>query len=162
ATSHVLIDEAQDTNINQWRIVRALADELFAGEGAKGDEVRTLFTVGDYKQALFGFQGTDPLNFAAAYRHFSDRSDDATATISLTHSFRSTAPILEFVDQAIDAFPAPGMGELIDLEAHASRVDGPGHVMLWPPEVAGGDPEDEENWVDDATRAVANRIARQI
>lgn len=160
ATSHILIDEAQDTNIAQWRIVRALADEFFAGEGAHGEEVRTLFTVGDYKQAIFGFQGTDPVNFAAAHLHFSERSDGALETLSLTHSFRSTAPILEFVDAAVAALPEPGMGT--DSEAHASRVAGPGTVTLWPPVVAGGDPEDEEGWIDDATREVANRIARQI
>jgi len=160
ATSHILIDEAQDTNIAQWRIVRALADEFFAGEGAHGDEVRTLFTVGDYKQAIFGFQGTDPVNFAAAHVHFTQRSDGALETLSLTHSFRSTAPILEFVDAAVAALPEPGMGT--ESEAHASRVAGPGTVTLWPPVVAGGDPEDEEGWVDDATREVANRIARQI
>ncbi len=160
ATSHVLIDEAQDTNINQWRIVRALADEFFAGEGAHGEEVRTLFTVGDYKQAIFGFQGTDPVNFAAAHRHFSDRSDGALETLSLTHSFRSTLPILEFVDEAVAALPEPGMGT--ESETHASRVEGPGTVTLWRPVVAGGDPEDEESWVDDATRELANRIARYI
>lgn len=160
ATSHVLIDEAQDTNVSQWRIVRALADEFFAGEGAHGEEVRTLFTVGDYKQAIFGFQGTDPVNFAAAERHFAAQSDGSLARLSLTHSFRSTAPVLEFVDAAVAALPEPGMGT--DTELHASRVDGPGTVMLWPPVVAGGDPEDEESWVDDATREVANRIARQI
>lgn len=160
ATSHILIDEAQDTNIAQWRIVRALADEFFAGEGAHGEEVRTLFTVGDYKQAIFGFQGTDPVNFAAAHVHFSERSDGALETLSLTHSFRSTAPILEFVDAAVAALPEPGMGT--ESEAHASRVAGPGTVTLWPPVVAGGDPEDEEGWIDDATREVANRIARQI
>lgn len=160
ATSHVLIDEAQDTNVSQWRIVRALADEFFAGEGAHGEEVRTLFTVGDYKQAIFGFQGTDPVNFAAAERHFSARSDGTLARLSLTHSFRSTAPLLEFVDAAVAALPEPGMGT--ETEVHASRVEGPGTVTLWPPVVAGGDPEDEESWVDDATREVANRIARAI
>ena len=160
ATSHILIDEAQDTNIAQWRIVRALADEFFAGEGAHGEEVRTLFTVGDHKQAIFGFQGTDPINFVAAEKHFAARSDGALERLSLTHSFRSTAPVLEFVDAAVAALPEPGMGT--ESETHASRVAGPGTVTLWPPVVAGGDPEDEEGWIDDATREVANRIARQI
>ncbi|MEL6486563.1 MAG: UvrD-helicase domain-containing protein, partial [Pseudomonadota bacterium] len=63
---HILIDEAQDTNEAQWDIVEALIDDFFAGEGASGDLVRTLFTVGDYKQAIFGFQGTSPENFARA------------------------------------------------------------------------------------------------
>lgn len=160
ATSHVLIDEAQDTNAAQWRIVRALADEFFAGEGAHGEEVRTIFAVGDYKQAIFGFQGTDPVNFQAAHLHFSRRAADALETLSLTHSFRSTAPILEFVDAAVATLPPPGMGA--EAEAHASRVEGPGTVTLWPPVAAGGDPEDEEGWIDDATRELASRIARAI
>ncbi len=58
-TDHILVDEAQDTNEAQWNIVRALTLEYFAGEGASKRH-RTLFTVGDYKQAIFGFQGTDP------------------------------------------------------------------------------------------------------
>ncbi|RZM07166.1 MAG: double-strand break repair helicase AddA, partial [Sphingomonas sp.] len=58
ATEHLLIDEAQDTNGHQWRIVRALADEFFVGRGIYAPSTRTLFTVGDYKQAIFGFQGT--------------------------------------------------------------------------------------------------------
>ena len=162
ATSHVLIDEAQDTNVAQWRIVRALADEFFAGEGAHGEEVRTIFAVGDYKQAIFGFQGTDPVNFRAAQQHFDTRAAGALDTLSLVHSFRSTAPVLEFVDAAIGALPAPGMGAFAEPEPHASRVEGPGTVTLWPPVVTGGDPEDEEGWIDDATRELANRIARQI
>ncbi|MEO0440916.1 MAG: UvrD-helicase domain-containing protein, partial [Pseudomonadota bacterium] len=30
-TDHILVDEAQDTNLSQWDIVHALADEFFAG-----------------------------------------------------------------------------------------------------------------------------------
>ena len=48
----------QDTNWDQWTIISAMAEEYFAGQGAAGHAHRTLFTVGDYKQAIFGFQGT--------------------------------------------------------------------------------------------------------
>src|SRR3546814_6795092 len=65
-TDHILVDEAQDTNIAQWQIVAALAADFFSGESAKGDKVRTIFTVGDFKQAIFGFQGTSPDAFRAA------------------------------------------------------------------------------------------------
>ncbi|MGE3397378.1 MAG: UvrD-helicase domain-containing protein, partial [Sphingomonas sp.] len=58
-TDHILVDEAQDTNARQWAIVEALTQEYFAGQGAQGRH-RTIFTVGDFKQAIFGFQGTDP------------------------------------------------------------------------------------------------------
>lgn len=171
ATEHVLIDEAQDTNPEQWAIVRALVDEFFAGEGARVAGLRTLFVVGDYKQAIFGFQGTDPVYFRAAHQLFDQRAAVAPEydteaqpldTLSLTESFRSTAPVLEFVDAAIDAFPQPGMGDMEERLQHASRVPGPGTVTLWAPTVEQADEEGEEQWIADATRTLATGIARQI
>ncbi|MES2753237.1 MAG: double-strand break repair helicase AddA [Pseudomonadota bacterium] len=173
-TEHVLIDEAQDTNLAQWKIVENLASEFFAGIGTRGPRTRTLFTVGDHKQAIFGFQGTDPIFFRAAERKFAGYARDnlgrpdappserglPMAQLSLTHSFRSTRPILEFVDAALVAVPDPGLGT--DSETHASEVGGPGLVELWPPIIAGGDADDEEGWIDDATRKLAKRIAKQI
>ncbi len=61
STEHILVDEAQDTNLRQWQIIEALAGEFFTGLGTHGERTRTLFVVGDYKQAIFGFQGTNPL-----------------------------------------------------------------------------------------------------
>ena len=180
STEHVLIDEAQDTNPDQWAIIRALVEEYFAGEGAHGERVRTLFTVGDFKQAIFGFQGTDPRFFAAAEERFGTLARDAweaddeqrrlTGTqrarpwqrLSLTQSFRSTRPVLEFVDAAIEALPDPGLGAIADREVHASEVPGPGTVSLWPLVVAGGSEEDEESWISDSTRELARQIARTI
>jgi ATP-dependent helicase/nuclease subunit A len=170
-TEHILIDEAQDTNPQQWAIVSAIADEFFAGEGVRAETVRTLFTVGDYKQAIFGFQGTDPIYFRAAFERFLALSNihaDAgfdieprpVEQLSLTHSFRSTRPVLEFVDAAIAALPAPGMGT--DTEAHASEVPGPGTVTLWPPVTDGASEAEEEGWVSDATRKLAGETARAI
>jgi ATP-dependent helicase/nuclease subunit A len=176
ATEHLLIDEAQDTNGHQWRIVRALSDEFFVGRGIHAPATRTLFTVGDYKQAIFGFQGTDPLNFQAAEQYFSRRAEEAggdddwpederglpLARLSLTHSFRSTRTVLEFVDAAIDAIGEPGLGIDGPVERHASEVPGPGSVTLWPAILAGGAEEDEEGWVDDAVRKLAIDIARAV
>ncbi len=62
-TDHILVDEAQDTNSDQWAIVDALAGEYFSGNPEAEDRWRTLFMVGDYKQAIFGFQGTDPKEY---------------------------------------------------------------------------------------------------
>ncbi|QDZ07420.1 double-strand break repair helicase AddA [Sphingomonas panacisoli] len=172
ATDHVLIDEAQDTNLKQWQIVNAVVEDFFAGAGAKDRKVRTLFTVGDHKQAIFGFQGTDPIFFSAAEQSFRQRAEVASdlpevdpipfEQLSLTASFRSTAPILEFVDAAIGVLPEPGLGA-VNLEKHASKVAGAGQVNLWSPTLADqGDDEGEEGWVADAVRTHAMRIARQV
>ncbi|VVT06087.1 DNA helicase [Sphingomonas sp. EC-HK361] len=175
-TEHVLIDEAQDTNVAQWTIVRALVDEFFVGRGIHAPSTRTLFTVGDYKQAIFGFQGTDPQFFEAARVFFDakanaargddDMPDDERgapmAQLSLVHSFRSTEPILEFVDSVIDTVGADALGLADGVEPHASQVPGAGTVTLLPPVVAGGSGDDEEGWIDDAVRENATRIARMV
>src|SRR5204862_5032400 len=52
---HVLVDEAQDTSPRQWRIIKALTTEFFAGTGARLLK-RTIFAVGDEKQSIYSFQ----------------------------------------------------------------------------------------------------------
>ena len=175
-TEHVLVDEAQDTNIAQWTIVRALVDEYFVGRGVYAPSVRTLFTVGDTKQAIFGFQGTDPVFFQAAEDYFALRAKEVGGDdlmpdeerglpldrLSLTESFRSTAPVLEFVDAAIETVGADSFGG--EVPAHGSMVPGPGTVELWPaitPEAAAGE-EGEEGWLGDEVRRNATRIARAV
>lgn len=167
ATDHILVDEAQDTNAQQWAIVAALADEFFAGAGAKGDRNRTLFSVGDYKQAIFGFQGTDPIFFAAARARFAALAAEERPlnSLSLNRSFRSTRPVLELVDTLIGELGDEALGQAIAVEPHSSALDGPGSVTLWAPVSAAnaeGAEEGEEEWLDDATRAFAARLAKQI
>ena len=48
---HILVDEAQDTSPEQWRVIRRLTDEFTSGAGAH-DRPRTLFVVGDPKQSI--------------------------------------------------------------------------------------------------------------
>lgn len=177
-TEHVLIDEAQDTNARQWAIVRSLADEFFVGRGIYAPRTRTLFTVGDFKQAIFGFQGTDPINFQAAELYFSRQAEGVFGAddwpeherglpfdrLSLTHSFRSTQPILRFVDAALAEVGEAGIGAVEAFEPHASEVAGPGTVELWPPVIAGDDEGEggEEGWIDEPVRRLAGRVARQV
>lgn len=170
ATDHILVDEAQDTNARQWAIVAALAGEFFAGEGARGRRHRTIFTVGDFKQAIFGFQGTDPLAFEAARIRFSANAEDAGREVfrlSLDRSFRSTPPVLAVVDRLIEDLGADAFGLVEEAERHRSaRSHLPGTVTLWRPlsmeSADNAEDEGEEGWIDDATRAFATRLARQI
>ena len=97
---HILIDEAQDTNPEQWEIVAALAEEFFAGDSAR-DRTRTIFAVGDAKQSIYSFQRADPHAFLRMRRHFEERitaAEQEWRVVPLEISFRSTEPILQAID----------------------------------------------------------------
>ena len=101
---HVLVDEAQDTNARQWDIIGALTEEFFAGDGAR-DIRRTMFVVGDYKQSIFGFQGSDPQVYRDKRDEVSQLAADAgdpMQLIALDTNFRSVGAILEVVDATVN------------------------------------------------------------
>ncbi len=167
-TDHILVDEAQDTNLAQWDIVRALAGEFFAGLGANADKVRTLFTVGDFKQAIFGFQGTSPHNYVKARDDFFARaraSERPFSDLSLDRSFRSTPPVLEVVDKVLEHVGEKELGLDKAIPAHQSHYAGePGSVTTWRPVAHGAvsNTDDDETWLSDEKRVFAQRLAIQL
>jgi len=166
-TDHILVDEAQDTNARQWNIVRAIALEYFAGEGARGRH-RTVFTVGDYKQAIFGFQGTDPASFDVARAWFAREAkaiERDFLDLSVDRSFRSSPPVLEAVDRLLADLGHDALGLPRPPNPHRSHFPGrAGSVVLWRAFAAEADAEEagEEGWIPEATRAYAGRLARQV
>ena len=134
---HLLIDEAQDTSPTQWSVIAALADEFFAGEGARAAP-RTLFAVGDEKQSIFSFQGADARALAAAHRRFQSRAEAAERpwqSLPLAQSFRSTGAVLTAVD-AVFARPEARAGvtaEAAPIRHQVHRAGAGGRVELWPP-----------------------------
>jgi ATP-dependent helicase/nuclease subunit A len=167
-TDHILVDEAQDTNASQWAIVKALVEEFWRTEPEPDERLRTLFSVGDFKQAIFGFQGTNPVFFKAAEQFFADRAAEGARrfnAFSLDRSFRSTPPILAVVDKLIAHLGADALGLFEAVPPHEAAKQGAGRVLLWPPVIAGEAEEvaaGEEGWLDDATRLFADRLARQV
>jgi ATP-dependent helicase/nuclease subunit A len=174
---HILIDEAQDTNLEQWQVVAALAEEFFAGAGARA-EIRTVFAVGDPKQSIFSFQRADPSAFARMRAHFRARVLAAKAEwddVPLTISFRSAGAVLEAVN-AIFAEPAMREGLFLGdgWPTHEpARVGQAGLVELWPPvepretpEIEPWSPPIERRGADSPrgrlARLVAHRIATMI
>jgi len=171
---HILIDEAQDTNPDQWRIVAALAEEFFAGLGARADTARTIFAVGDPKQSIFSFQRADPAAFSVWQRTFAERVAGARqhlVPVRLVQSYRSTEPILAAVDRVFAASPAKD-GLDFDgrpIEHEARRRGHAGLVEVWPLEEP-ADAGDIQPWTPPVAREsyrspraeLANRIARQI
>lgn len=136
-TDHILVDEAQDTNMRQWGIVLSMAEEFFAGIGAKDDRVRTLFTVGDRKQAIFGFQGTEPKAFATArdmFHAMGEIGGQPFRQVDLVSNYRSTPAVLSVVDAWLAAGGAEAMGLEGGEPPHRPfRSNHAGQVELWQP-----------------------------
>jgi ATP-dependent helicase/nuclease subunit A len=170
---HILVDESQDTNPNQWDVVAALAEEFFSGEGARED-VRTLFAVGDEKQSIYSFQGAAPKMFGDMGRHFAAMTKSAGAKflkVSLDVSFRTVEPVLSAVDRVFsDPLRTPGVraGGRDPLHHVAKRFRQGGIVEIWPTEKPDAAPAaDAWSPLDEGTATVpvlrlANRIADTI
>jgi len=173
---HVLIDEAQDTNPEQWEILRRITEDFTSGDGAGGKRVRTLFAVGDPKQSIYGFQGAAPQEFESTRRSWSQKVREAELhfeDVSLTMSFRSGRAVLSAVDAtfAVDrnfkglSFEDKAVGTVHE----SARPHAPGLVELWPTETP-ADEEEPEAWVlpvDEPEQqsppvVVARRIAKAV
>src|SRR5215813_34630 len=132
---HVLVDEAQDTNPDQWEVIRRLTSEYFVGQGAV-ERSRTVFAVGDIKQSIFGFQRADPRKLKEMREWFAGQSRSARqrfVPVDLNVSFRSTPAVLDAVDWVFaDPEAARGVAEPGRVRHVASRQEDPGRVELWP------------------------------
>ena len=99
---HVLVDEAQDTNPDQWAIVRGLTDAFYDGTDEDSAHPRTTFVVGDLKQSIYGFQRADPQVFENMRTWFEQdvRRVPTRAWIDpvLNVTFRSSQPVLDAVN----------------------------------------------------------------
>ncbi|PSJ56519.1 double-strand break repair helicase AddA [Kumtagia ephedrae] len=165
---HILIDEAQDTSPDQWSVVGRIAEEFFAGKGARDDVQRTVFAVGDEKQSIYSFQGAAPEAFAASGHAFSQKVRGVSGNfenVRLTLSFRSTDDVLGAVDRVFSAEQARrGLTFAGDpVEHNAIRAGAPGYVEVWP-SVGADTVEEPDDWtiaIDHAT-APAVRLAETI
>ncbi|RCK49305.1 double-strand break repair helicase AddA [Thalassospira profundimaris] len=134
---HILIDEAQDTNPEQWKVVSILADVFFEDAARHAEKPRTIFAVGDTKQSIYSFQRADPEKFAEMRRYFRERATEIAAVwreVPMNISFRSTDAVLGTVDRV---FAGPvarqGVGDDGADVAHSPfRVGQAGRIELWP------------------------------
>lgn len=162
---HILVDEAQDTSPDQWRVIRRLTDEFTSGQGAH-DRPRTLFVVGDPKQSIYSFQGADIAVFESVRDRFRQDFDNVGQPMQqrgLAHSFRSSPAILSLVDTVFQGDAAQGLG---DPPCHiAFRTAMPGRVDIWPPLPEPPEP-DRGDWtrpVDaPAENAADTQLARAV
>lgn len=91
--SHILVDEFQDTNLVQYKMI----SQLYTGGQEEYDyENRSLCVVGDVDQSIYSWRGADCrilLNFQSDFRE--------TELIKLEQNYRSTETILEVANKII-------------------------------------------------------------
>ena len=95
SVSHLLLDEFQDTSLDQWHVLRPFARRIVAAADSSNDS-RSFFCVGDLKQAIYGWRGGVPEIFDAV----EDELEGLTSE-SLNCSFRSSQPVIDTVNQLL-------------------------------------------------------------
>ena len=86
----VMVDEFQDTDINQWNIIK----KAFLNTSDEGSPVKVI-TVGDYKQSIYSFRGADVENFHDARRM---AQQDDNKTYILKTNYRSDSCVVDAVN----------------------------------------------------------------
>ena len=89
--SHIMVDEYQDTNLVQARLVRLLTKP--------GDANPNIMAVGDDAQSIYAFRGANVKNILDFPKIF-----PGTRIIKLEQNYRSTQPILELTNAILDGF----------------------------------------------------------
>ncbi len=80
---YIMVDEYQDTNLVQARIVRLLASQEYGGHG-------NIMAVGDDAQSIYAFRGANVQNILDFPKFFPN-----TSIIRLEENYRSTQPVLD-------------------------------------------------------------------
>lgn len=86
---HILVDEYQDTNPTQFRLLQLLTERQ-----------QNLCVVGDDDQSIYSWRGADPTHILEFSRHFR-HAPEGVKTITLDQNYRSTNIILKAANQVI-------------------------------------------------------------
>ena len=136
---HILVDEFQDTNMAQYKLINMLYTNL---ESEIPDE-RSLCVVGDVDQSIYSWRGADYtiiLNFQKDFKK--------TKLIKLEQNYRSTANILDVANAIIEnntervdkvLYSQKGDGELIDYYEAQDEADEANFIASRIKQDSGGD-----------------------
>ena len=122
---HMLVDEFQDTNPTQWRLLLPLLEELAATDA---EHHRSVFLVGDAKQSIYRFRRADSRLFSYARDWLSGHLGAGSTPLNM--SWRSAPAITKFVNLI---FSEGELHEnLSDFESHSTYLEkqyGEVHVL---------------------------------
>lgn len=172
--THILVDESQDTNDQQWQVVSSLADGFF-DEDDSHERSRSLFAVGDQKQSIFSFQGAQPQLFSETGQQYHAKTrvvGKLWHDIELKASFRTLEGVLSAVDHV---FTDPSRSAALlaterGVNHESARTHEGGAVFIWPIVQQQTLSLDKSQWpmpndvvgIKSATRENAENIANTI
>ena len=125
----ILVDEYQDTNFAQYRIVQAMS-QLYPN----------LCATGDPDQSIYGWRGARPGNISTFERDFPE-----VEIVSLDQNFRSTKRIVQCADQLISHNRRPHRGRLTTANPEGADV----RLLLY---------EDADSEADGIATEIAARV----
>jgi len=105
---HILVDEAQDLDPMQWKLLRILGEDA------------SMFCVGDPMQAIYGWRGADPAEFARF-------CEEAQKTVILRHNYRSGTVLVAATDRLCPQGPQDAPGSI---RVSAARKEAPGSIRV--------------------------------
>lgn len=148
---HILVDECQDTSFTQRDLLERLTAGWTPGDG------RTLFCVGDPMQSIYRFRQADVGLFLELQA--SGLPNVSLMPLTLSENFRSTKPIVEWVNRVFPRVFSPvndaEQGAIAYSPSHAARVEASGGVH-----VHAALSEDEAREAREITRLIRDALAR--
>jgi len=93
SVEHLLLDEFQDTSLEQWEALRPLAERLLDGDNRTA---HAGIVVADPKQSIYGWRGAEPELVRRVARRFSLEPQ------TLSRSYRSSQIVLDLVNRVFE------------------------------------------------------------
>jgi exodeoxyribonuclease V beta subunit len=107
----VLFDEAQDTDPDQWRIFRSLFVSGAATSGMTPNSENVIYLVGDPKQSIYRFRGSDLDSYLSARGEILGNPEGQLCTLNV--NYRSTPEMVEAIDGLLLRPESPLFGNAI-------------------------------------------------
>ncbi|MEM7227693.1 MAG: UvrD-helicase domain-containing protein [Planctomycetota bacterium] len=115
AIDHVMLDEFQDTSVDQWRALRPLLDRM-----CETDSDRSLFVVGDVKQSIYAWREATSAILESVPELLDLTPGVDLADDHLVRSYRSSPAIMRIVNAVFT-----------DTASNAALADTPASASWW-------------------------------
>ncbi len=120
---HLLVDEFQDTDVIQWEVIKPIVEEITSGISTR-DKSGSFFYVGDPKQAIYRFRGSQSSLFRRPVTDFPGKIIESR----LEFNYRSKKTIVNFVNRVFSSVVFKRWG--FEYEVSTPKNDDTGYVLV--------------------------------